>query len=345
MKMLIASIAVVSASAAFADTTIDYDVVFAGKKMGTQELVITDRGIVHVSYTYRDNGRGPDIEEEITLLPDGTFKSYRQTGRNTYGAILDERFAWSSGRASWQSPADRGKQAVTGPALYLPTYGSPETSAILVRATQKAGASLPALPGGELRSEKLAQLRVGGANRERDVILYALFGIGLQPEYVWMESGDPMSLFASIVGSRQLVAAGYQDVTAELARVQQEAEAAWFADIAKKQAQPLAQPSLIKNVHIFDGKTKSLGDPADVYLNDGRIAAIYPAGFPAQAPATVIDGAGRALLPGLIDMHTHEDPMNSALQIAGGVTTSRDMGNDNARLAKLRDDIAAGRTI
>ena len=50
---------------------------------------------------------------------------------------------------------------------YLPTYGSPETNAILVRATQRAGGRLAALPGGELRSEKLTTTRVGAAGRER----------------------------------------------------------------------------------------------------------------------------------------------------------------------------------
>ena len=123
---------------------------------------------MHVSYSHRDNGRGPDIEEDIALLPDGSFRSYRQTGRTTYGAVLDERFSISGKRASWQSPAERGSQALTGPAVYLPAYGSPETSAIIVRATQKAGGKLAALPGGELRSEKLADARVGPAGAERD---------------------------------------------------------------------------------------------------------------------------------------------------------------------------------
>ncbi len=44
-------------------------------------------------------------------------------------------------------------------------------------------------------------------------------------------------------------------------------------------------------------------------------------------------------------MHTHEDAWNAALQVAGGVTTSRDMGNDNANIAEMRANIAAGRTV
>jgi hypothetical protein len=301
---------------------------------------------MHVSYSYRDNGRGPDIEEDIALLPDGSFRSYRQTGKTTYGAALDERFSISGKRASWRSPAERGDKPLTGPAVYLPTYGSPETAAILVRATQAAGGRLAALPDGELRSEKLATTRVGPAGQQREVALFAILGNGLQPDYVWLETTAGTPLFASVnVGGSHMVAAGFEAVTPELERLQRRAEAKYLQDLAAAHTQALEQPILIRNVRVFDAKSKALGEPSDVYVNDGRIAAIYPANSPARDPATVIDGAGRALLPGLFDMHTHEDAWNSVLQIAGGVTSSRDMGNDNAYLASLKADIAAGRAI
>ncbi len=346
MKTLTILAALAFATAAGADAALDYNVLHAGKKSGTQKTVIQGDGKIHVSYSYRDNGRGPDIEEDIALLPDGTFRSYRQTGKTTYGAVLDERFSISGKRASWRSPAERGSQALTAPAVYLPGYGSPETSAVIVRATQKAGGRLAALPGGELSSERLATARVGAAGEEREVALYAIRGAGLQPDYVWLESGADMRLFASInVGGSHMVVAGLESVTPELERLQQQAETKYLEDLAGKLTQALPQPILIRNVRVFDAKSKSLGEPADVYVNDGRIAAIYPAGSPAKDPATVIDGAGRALLPGLFDMHTHEDAWNAVLQVAGGVTSSRDMGNDNGYLARLRADIAAGRAI
>ncbi len=348
MKQLLAAaaLAVAFSPVAPADTTLDYDVLHFGTKSGAQTVVLRDGGRVHVTYSYRDNGRGPDIQEDIALKPDGTFARYRQTGTTTYGAVLDERFSISGTRASWQSPAERGQQSLTGPALYLPSYGSPETSAVIVRATQKAGGKLPALPGGELRSERLASARVGAAGAEREVALYAIFGAGLQPDYVWLETDGEMPLFASIsLGGGRVVRAGFADAADELERLQQEAEAGWLAGVAKTATQSLPQPILIRNVRVFDAKTKALGEPADVYVNDGRIAAIFPAGSPAKDPATTIDGAGRALLPGLFDMHSHEDAWNAALQVAGGVTTSRDMGNYNEDLARLRAEIAAGRAV
>lgn len=346
MKALLAGLALAFALPALADATLDYDVVFSAKKSGSMKTVIRDDGRRQVTFSYRDNGRGPDIVEHLALLPDGAFRSYRQTGRSTFGAKLDERFEVSGNKASWSSPAERGQQALTGPAVYLPVDGSPEAIAVVVRATIGAGGRLVALPGGELRSEKLATTAVGTPGQEREVALYALFGSRLQPDYVWLETGGEMNLYAYIVpGYAYLVPAGHDAAAQELEQLQRDAGARLLADIAARHRQALPQPILIRNVRVFDVHSKALGEPADVYVNEGRIAAIYPANSPAKDPATVIDGAGRALLPGLFDMHAHEDAWNAALQIAGGVTTSRDMGNDNASLAKLRADIAEGRSV
>ncbi|HEX9707381.1 MAG TPA: amidohydrolase family protein [Steroidobacteraceae bacterium] len=347
MKRPTCLLALVFAFAANADTTVDYNVLFAGTKGGAQKTVIGDDGRLRVSYSYRDNGRGPDLEEEISLAPDGSFRSYRLRGKTTFGAVLDERFSVARGRASWRSTTEQGTRELDGPAIYLPAYGSPEASAVIVRATQKVpDGRLAALPGGELRSAKLREARVGPAGQERPVALYAIFGTDLQPDYVWLDADAGMRLFASInAGYSHLVLAGFDGFTPELERLQKEAEAAYLREIANKQAQPLPGPLLIRNVRVFDTESTSLGDPADVYVHDGRIAAIYPAGSPEQKAATVIDGAGRALLPGLFDMHSHESAWNSILQIAGGVTTSRDMGNDNTYLAGLIADIGRGDAI
>jgi len=346
LRFLLPCVALAVALPAFADTTYDYDVHFVGVKTGALKTVAGRDGRLQVSYSYRDNGRGPDMEEDIVLAPDGTIRSYRQRGKTTFGAVLDERFSVQGKRASWKSPAEQGSHAVAEAALYLPSYGSPEVSAIIARATQKSGGRIAALPGGEVRSEKLADARVGAAGRERDVALYAILGIALQPVYVWLDAGGDMRLFASInVGGRHTVVAGYEDIATELERLQQAAESRYLADIAKKSTHALPQPILIRNVRVYDTPSMKLGEPADVYVNEGRIAAIYPANSQARDPATVIDGAGRALLPGLFDMHAHEDAWNSILQVAGGVTSSRDMGNDNAYLASLRRDIAGGLTV
>jgi hypothetical protein len=49
------------------------------------------------------------------------------------------------------------------------------------------------------------------------------------------------------------------------------------------------------------------------------------------------------LLPGLFDMHGHVGRWEGGLNLAAGVTTVRDMGNDNEQLQAIMDDTAQGR--
>ncbi|MGH8129879.1 MAG: hypothetical protein ACRES3_03380, partial [Steroidobacteraceae bacterium] len=286
-----------------ADTTLQYNVLFAGTKGGAQTTVIGDDGRVRVSYSHRDNGRGPDLEEEISIADDGTIQSYRLRGKTTYGAVLDERFSLKNGRASWRSASERGAQEIGTPAIYVPNYGSPEINAIIARATQRAaGGRLAALPGGELHGMKLKEARVGPAGQQRAVALYAIFGLGLQPDYVWLDADAGMRLFASInVGGSHVIASGFESHSPELEGLQQTAEADYLRGIAQKHARHFPGPILIRNVRVFDTIKAALGELADVYVHFSRIAAIYPAGSTAGQVASVIEGAGRALLPGLFD--------------------------------------------
>ena len=45
------------------------------------------------------------------------------------------------------------------------------------------------------------------------------------------------------------------------------------------------------------------GEPADILISDGVIAAVGPGA--ARAGAQVLDAAGLVALPGLVDLHTH----------------------------------------
>jgi len=65
-------------------------------------------------------------------------------------------------------------------------------------------------------------------------------------------------------------------------------------------------PTLIRNVRIYDGVSDRRSAPQDVLLENGRIARIAgPGTIPAARGVHQIDGAGRTLLPGLIDVHGH----------------------------------------
>lgn len=84
---------------------------------------------------------------------------------------------------------------------------------------------------------------------------------------------------------------------------------------------------VIRGVHVIPmTDTRSPPDPADVVIRGRTIAQIVPAGTAPTTGATVIEGRGQYLIPGLIDSHVHikeQDPL--LLFLAAGVTTVQNM--------------------
>ncbi len=95
----------------------------------------------------------------------------------------------------------------------------------------------------------------------------------------------------------------------------------------------------IRNVRVFDGeKTIAM---TTVLLRNGRIADM---GTRVRIPADaiVIDGAGKTLLPGLIDSHTHVFGNGAEQSLQFGVTTNIDMFTDFHLLQEYKRQQAAG---
>ena len=81
-----------------------------------------------------------------------------------------------------------------------------------------------------------------------------------------------------------------------------EGEADGPAPFASTYAPRPSTPTLIRNATVLDGNGAELAN-SDVLMRDGRIAAIGQ-NLSAEG-ATVIDGAGRFVTPGIIDAHSH----------------------------------------
>jgi imidazolonepropionase-like amidohydrolase/ABC-type multidrug transport system permease subunit len=117
---------------------------------------------------------------------------------------------------------------------------------------------------------------------------------------------------------------------------------------------------LIRNTRIFVGDGRVI-ENGSVLVRNGRIAQVYEgAALPAADTETIIDGAGKTLLPGLIDAHVHlaaipgvstDAPASSAAEVMGraaaallygGVTAARSVGDSVPEAVRLRTVIARG---
>jgi len=120
---------------------------------------------------------------------------------------------------------------------------------------------------------------------------------------------------------------------------------------------PASNEILFRNVRVFNGRASQLSGPTDVLVRGNTIAAVGTGG--GAASATVIEGAGRTLMPGMIDAHWHlllagipqpvmtfEDPnyvylLSTREAKAGlmrGFTTIRDLGGPVFGLKRAIDE-------
>ncbi|MEH2626996.1 imidazolonepropionase-like amidohydrolase [Bradyrhizobium sp. AZCC 1719] len=65
--------------------------------------------------------------------------------------------------------------------------------------------------------------------------------------------------------------------------------------------------TLFNNVRVFDGRGTSLSEPTNVLVRDNLIETISrtPISVDRSATTMIVDGGGRTLMPGLIDVHWH----------------------------------------
>jgi len=137
----------------------------------------------------------------------------------------------------------------------------------------------------------------------------------------------------------------------DLARVVIRRWAVLIAAVAAMPAGAVAQGSvLIRNVTVIP-MTAGSGPAArqSVIIRDGRIAEIGP--LPqVRVPdgATVVDGTGKYLIPGLFEMHAHTSKTRASalgLYVVHGVTTIRDQGSEHAEVLRWRREIRDGARV
>jgi imidazolonepropionase-like amidohydrolase len=99
-------------------------------------------------------------------------------------------------------------------------------------------------------------------------------------------------------------------------------------------AQEAPKQVLFTNVHVFDGVNEDRTENANVLVEGNKIKTVSTDVI--QAPgAIVIDGGGRTLLPGFIEVHAHLMLMGPSLPAMEGNTTWEDFAIHGARMAEM----------
>jgi imidazolonepropionase-like amidohydrolase len=322
---------------------VDYVVTIAGQTRGEMrvEVAPTER---RIGLRFADRGRGPDTRTRLRVDAQGRPTLLEVDGENYFKTRVAERFGRDATQAHWTSAADRGSGDADH--FYVAHESSPELNAALVRALLRAPErSLPLLPAGRARVERSLSRTLRGDAGEVAATLYLIEGVGFAPAPIWLDDRLELVFEGSVwlaVARKDLLAAASELVAAQdqVLRERQEARA---RSLARRPDAPVA----FRGVRLYDAAARTFADAMTVVVRDRHIAAVGPAATVAIPDGTqIVDGQGGTLLPGLIDMHVHiAADSDGLIDIAAGVTSVRDLGNDLDTLRARREAFASGRLI
>lgn len=301
----------------------------------------TEGSHVSVDYMVDNNGRGPKHAEEIDIGANAIPVAWQIHGTSLMGGQVEEEFAVKAGTAVWKSQADAGSTEFDGPALYVVNDGSPWALGVYARALlADEDHTLPTLPAGSMSLTKLETNSFGVADQAISVTAYRLDGVDINPNYLMLD--DDGQLFATVKDADVAVRKGYEDEAERLVTLASDYEVARIEGISSRVAHRFQQPVRIRNVHVFDPETGKRSALSTVVTMRGKITRILPGdGGPVPEDEVAIDGDGGTLYPGLHDMHYHANLSSGLYSLAVGVTSTRDMGNNNPFLQDILTRIDA----
>jgi imidazolonepropionase-like amidohydrolase len=347
MRRVAAALLLACPMALAAATEQRYTVISAGTQVGHVVASIDGSG-VRIDYDVKNNGRGPTIAETLRLDADGLPERWMIAGSTTFGSKVDERFEFVDGRARWTDTVGDGEAQLDQPQLYIGQSASPWALGLYARALLAApDRELTVLPGGRLRIEPGEALQLGHGDSALAVRAYAISGLTLNPAYILLD--EQRALVAVISPRGVVVRTGLEDEAKGLGELAETLGRRRLEALQKATANRYGAPVRIANVRVFEPQRLALSAPVDVVVHGRRIAGVQPLGSEPSSGEVRIDGGGGTLVPGMFEMHGHTSQEGGLLNLAAGVTSIRDMGNENAVLASMiqgiEDGIIAGPRI
>jgi imidazolonepropionase-like amidohydrolase len=320
-------------------------VISLGRKSGSSVLRVAPDGTFSTTLDVLENGRGPHVDATFTLADDGTPAAFDARGHHTMGTKFTSTFRREGDNARWKSDEEAGERAVDGPAFFMPLAPVAEFDGLLVRAALEQGGRIALLPSGEAHVDKAIEVEISSGSEKRTVVGFAVSGLDLTPTHTWMNADG--SWFGSVSDWYSVVPEGWEGAIAPLIAKQDELararDAKNFTSLAHRS--PVAGLAYT-HARVLDVEHGKWTRDQTVVVVEGKITSVGPSSS-AKVPAgaEVVDLTGRALIPGLWDMHAHFGDADGALNIASGITTARDVGNDPDKLDDFKQRFDAGSAI
>ena len=314
----------------------------SGTPVGGMSIVHDD--VTRVAYEYRNNGRGPTVNEVIRFDQRGYPVDWSISGNTVFGNQFEEVFSIDNGQALWTDSTGQGSADLSDANLYVAQHAGPYSLWVYARMLlADEDRTLAILPAGEIKLDQMGTVDITGPNGAETLTTYALSGLNLNPTYFALDASG--EFLANMTPTFAVIREGYEAVDEQLRDLAVEYSARRYEDIQEKVTRNIDRPIRINNVRLFDPRTLSLTDSVSVLIEQNRIRAVDAVQTQASSDEVFIDGKGGTLVAGMYEMHGHLGQDGALLNVAAGVTSVRDMGNNNEVLSELIDKIQSGRLV
>lgn len=268
-----------------------------------------------------------ETDEVLTLAPDQRPTAIAIRGFTDSGDATETFDVDAGGVAHWKTVVDSGSAPFA--TRRYNSYGGPwlagERDVEALVAAGSKGVDL--LPSGHASIAIGQPVQIAGPQGPKTIKLAFITGFGFSPSPVWLDTDNH---FFGNAGTISLLPEGYEKSGPGLKDIQDKATADMVRGIAHRFLSPANRtPTLIDHVLMFDSVAGQYLPDRAVLIAGGKVAAVGAGGsIRAPAGATVIDGRGKTLSPGLWDSHQHVgDDWNLLQNLATGMTNYRSPGS------------------
>ncbi len=327
------------------------------KAIGEETYTIEHAGgrlTLHSDFLFTDRGTRVPLKTTFTATDALDPLTLTLDGQSSRMSALKDTMEYDAAAQKMKLVREGKTEEIAAPAgaFLIDGYSPVAMQQMLVRywLEHDKPAHIPAPPAGTVSIVPEGPLTIRVEGKETKLEGYVINGLVWGGESLWMDAQQNLVALVSTDAEFdhfEAVRDGYEPALGTFIQAAAKENLAALAKLAAKAKQPAAKRLVIENVTLIDGTGEQPVKDATVFVKEGKIASISTSGKPTiPKGATVIDGTGKFLIPGLWDMHAHYEQVEwGPIYLAAGVTTARDVGNEFDFITTVRDTIAAGRGI
>jgi imidazolonepropionase-like amidohydrolase len=341
-------LSLLTAAALAANDSTVYPVLNHGRVAGS--MIVVHRGdTVTVRYVFTDRNRGARVVTRCVIRSDSLVHAESRPVLANEEAGEPTLRLDITGDSLRRTSGGRTTNEKVQPGVFYTLNATPFDQVRLAQhLLRQPGHQGTVVGGGSARLEiiKETTVRTAHGNERVRLVTISTPGSGSTPQALWLDNRD--GLFATEIGWFMTVKPGAEPALAALRKLETEFRDSQAEALNKRLMKPTSGTIAIINGDVFDSEHGVVLPNTNVIIRGDRIAAVGPASStPAPSGATVIDAAGKSVLPGLWDMHGHMQMTSESawgvMELSVGITTVRDLASDLDVAVSERDRAQAGR--